>query len=133
MVDFLYGVIISVLKPSVDINCKCINIVENIRSYINQNYNSELLVGDIAIHYAINANYLSTIFKKIVGCSVSRYIINIRIEKACYYLRETELSIAEISSMVGYHDPQYFYRVFKKVLGLTAFEYRSNNRCSPVM
>ena len=49
-------------------------------------------------------------------------------EEACRLLRETDLTAREISEMVGYKESRYFYNVFKRYTGLTAFEYRTQKR-----
>jgi two-component system, response regulator YesN len=124
IVSFLYSTIIDVLKSETDIIYDCKDIVDYVKIYIDDNYRYNLVVNEIALKYAINVNYLSLIFKKYVGCTINKYITRVRIEKACRMLEDSELSIMKIAKMIGYNDPQYFYRVFKKVTGQTAFEYR---------
>ena len=56
------------------------------------------------------------------------FILRVRMEEACRLLRETDLTAREISEMVGYKESRYFYNVFKRYTGLTAFEYRTQTR-----
>ncbi len=66
-------------------------------------------------------------FKKLTGFTPARYIEKIRIAKARELLRDSSLSVAEISAIAGYKDPFYFSKVFKKASGITPSEYRNSS------
>ena len=68
--------------------------------------------------------YLSTLFKKVSGQSISDTIAALRIESACRYLSSTSLSLKEISSKCGYANQYYFSNSFKKKLGVSPSVYR---------
>ena len=74
-------------------------------------------------HYAglcnLSKDRFMHIFKECTGCSPYKYQIQIRIERAKDFLRNSSLNISEISEIVGYHDPLYFSRVFKRYTGLS--------------
>jgi two-component system response regulator YesN len=80
---------------------------------------------NVCDHVAINPTYLSELFKKEMGEGFNHYLVNLRLSKAQELLRENEnLSIADISQLVGFQDPNYFSRLFHKRMGVTAQEYR---------
>lgn len=72
--------------------------------------------------------YVSAKFKKESGITVTEFLRNKRIEKACQYLAETDFSISNIAEMVGYSDIKFFNKIFKKVTKTTPKEYRKQNR-----
>lgn len=110
--------------------CDCKKIVDDIVKFIQNNFESEITVLDLAKKYAINADYLSSVFKQKTGKNIIKYLMEIRIEKACRLLQETQLSITDISYMVGYTDRQYFNRVFRKVMKMSPIEYRNMKKQS---
>lgn len=93
--------------------------------YIKENFErSSLCLNDIAQHANISPAYLSTLFKKVSGQSISDTIAALRIESACRYLSSTNLSLKEISSKCGYANQYYFSNSFKKKLGVSPSVYR---------
>lgn len=72
----------------------------------------------------MNANYLSTRFKSEVGVGFVNYVNALRIQMARQLLKDMRYHTNEISVMVGFNNPKYFTRVFKKVIGLAPSEYR---------
>ena len=74
---------------------------------------------DLAEEFNFNYHYLSAYFNQQMKESFSDYLNRLRIEKACRLLEESDLSIAQVSSEVGYSEHSYFCRVFKKVMGKT--------------
>ena len=72
----------------------------------------------------ISPYYFSKVFKDETGENFIEYLTTIRIEKAKELLRGSNLSMKEICSAVGYSDPNYFSRTFKKNVGVTPTEYK---------
>jgi len=95
-----------------------------VKQAIDSEYGESLQVKELARRFNINQSYLSTLFKQEIGLSLSAYLQNLRLEKACSLLQETGIPIADIALAVGYNDPQYFYRLFRKAVGCTAMEWR---------
>jgi two-component system, response regulator YesN len=118
------------LETSQKYGSDCKKIVENVIWFIENNYTSEITVLDLAKKYAINPDYLSSVFKQKTGKNIIKYLMEIRIERACKLLRETQLCISDISYKVGYMDRQYFNRVFKKIMGIAPIEYRNKKEQS---
>lgn len=92
--------------------------------YLNENYPNKLSLNDICQHAFLSKSYYSSLFKKITGISVFDYIQKIRIEKACELLSGSSDKITDIAYSVGYSNYRFFNKTFKKVMGITAVEYR---------
>ena len=93
--------------------------------YIRENFETNTLcLNDIARHANISPAYLSSMFKKVSGQSISDTITALRIESACHYLESTSLSLKEISTKCGYTNQYYFSNSFKKKLGMSPSAYR---------
>ena len=99
-------------------------IVDEIRSYISQNYSKELTVKDIAVHFCYNANYLNNLFKSILGETILDYITRYRIEEAKRLLKTSQMRIPDICNSVGYSQEAYFKALFRRYTGFTPKEFR---------
>lgn len=95
---------------------------------IETNYNAELTVRELSRCVYVTPQYLSRLFNRFLGCSVSEYLITYRISKAKeFLLTNPHLKIQEIAQKVGFLDASHFIAVFKKTSGLTPFEFRKLN------
>lgn len=101
--------------------------VDDALTYIKANYHKNITLEDIAGHCFVNKYYLAHEFTKQVGVSIAKYIINLRLSEAMQLLRETKMSVNEISDKVGFYDISYFCRTFKKNFSLTPLEYRRHD------
>lgn len=95
--------------------------------YIRQNIHGSITVAELADVVMLNETYLSKLFKKEMGCTVSEYIRNEKIKEACYLLVYTDKTSIEIATDLSFSSHSYFISVFKKVTGLTPKEYRNKN------
>jgi two-component system response regulator YesN len=84
----------------------------------------EITVRAIAERVFLHPVYLSKIFKSETGESLGDYIIRVKMERARYLLQHTNRKIYEITAELGYQNPQYFSKMFKKYYGMTPNEYR---------
>lgn len=100
------------------------NVVDIAKEYIKQNYSKALNLDEVSYYVNISPYYFSKIFKEGTGENFIEYLTNIRIEKAKELLSNTDYSMKEICVMVGYSDPNYFSRSFKKNVGVTPTEYK---------
>ncbi|MGN0551867.1 MAG: helix-turn-helix domain-containing protein [Oscillospiraceae bacterium] len=93
--------------------------------WIKSNCCSDISSADAAqsVHY--NAEYLSAIFKKETGFTLTEYINRSRIETAKHILSDSSVTIKEAAFSCGFSDEKYFMRVFKKIEGMTPSEYRN--------
>jgi len=95
--------------------------------YIDNNYKNKLHLKDLSVKFYINQVYCCQLFKKNLGKTFSEYVTDLRINKACELLKNTELTIDEIATKVGYMDYYYFNKVFKKQCGITPMKYRKSS------
>mgnify|MGYP000265988187 CR=1 FL=1 len=100
-------------------------LCESVTSYIDENYASNTLcLNDIASEANVSPAYLSALFKKKQGVSISDYITTQRINAACRYLTATNMTLKEISMKCGYANQYYFSTSFKKKMNVTPSAYR---------
>ncbi len=98
-----------------------------ILSYIRENYAKDISLLTLSLKFNFNQKYLSSLIKTKTGKSFTELILELRINKAIELIKSTDLSIKEISVLVGYVDHQYFHRVFKKYTGKTPLEIKTSN------
>ena len=100
-------------------------IIRDVLNYISINYTQNISLHELSDTNHISEEYLSRLFKKELGVTLTTYIGNLRTKKAAELLKTSKLSIAEIAMYVGYSDSNYFVKVFKKRYGMTPSTYRS--------
>lgn len=100
------------------------SVIDKAKTYIGSHYNRDISLDDISREVDISPYYFSKIFKEETGENFIEYVTNIRISKAKELLSGSEMSIKEICAQVGYSDPNYFSRTFKKNVGVTPTEYK---------
>lgn len=101
--------------------------IKEILKYIEENYDKDISLYQIADEAGMNSAYLSALFKGETGISYVRYLTELRVNKAKEFLTEGYL-VSEVSDMVGYHNYRYFCDVFKKSTGMTPNEYKGTIR-----
>lgn len=92
--------------------------------YITKNFDQNLRIHDIAAELGVSRSYLSSCFKKSVGCSPQAFILNLRMERAGSLLRTTTLPVNVISGAVGYQDQLAFSKIFKQFYGVSPRDFR---------
>ena len=85
---------------------------------------SDLNLKTIAKTLNVNPSYLSSLFKKEVGVTLTEYVTSKRIEHAVFLLNSTSMQISTIALYCGITDVQYFSKIFKKQIGKSPSEYR---------
>lgn len=110
--------------------------MKKLLEYIKEHHAEPLNLKTLGQYFHFNPSYLSSYFTAHHTEGFSEYLNKIRVEKAAELLRSGTTSISDISSMVGYSDPSYFTKVFKKVTGYSPSQYRrgiSIKRASPYL
>lgn len=103
--------------------------IRSVIQLIKDNYmDSELSTKNLADQVFLTTSYLSGLFKKETGGNISDFIRSVRIEAAKLKLRESNDSLKEISEKVGYTDPNYFAKMFKKEVGRSPSDYRERQQ-----
>ena len=104
------------------------NIVDLVKEYIENHYTEQFSLSVLADKHNLSISYLSNSYKKAYGKSPNDYIIELRMQRAKTLLKEhSDVSIRQISELIGYTDPYYFSRLFKVYAGMTPSQYRSND------
>jgi two-component system response regulator YesN len=100
-------------------------LIAKARSYIDANYsNPNISLSLVAAQVLLSPTYFSVVFAREVGETFIEYLTNVRIRRAMELLHTTSLTSSEIAYQIGYHNPRYFYSVFRKVAGLPPNEFR---------
>lgn len=102
--------------------------VKKISEYIEENYNKDISLVQVANYIGFSSFYLSKLIKESLEINYVTYVTTIRIEKAKQLLIDNQLNISEVAYEVGYSEPKYFSNVFKKMVGMTPSSYRKQQR-----
>ena len=100
-------------------------IIDRAKEYITLHYQKDISLDDVSREVDISPYYFSKLFKEATGENFIDYLTNMRIDKAKELLDNTDLSMKEICVEVGYSNPNYFSRIFKKIVGVTPTEYKA--------
>lgn len=96
-------------------------------SFIEQNFQNDITIEDIAASCGLNRSYFGKIFHENMGKSPQEFLISYRMTKATELLKLTNLSIADIGNAVGYPNQLHFSRAFKNVYGISPRQWRYEN------
>lgn len=96
--------------------------------YMEQNFQNDISIEEIAAVCGINRSYLGKIFRNSIGRSPQEFLMNYRMVKAAELLKLTTLSIADIGTAVGYGNPLHFSRAFKNIYGVSPREWRNEHK-----
>ncbi len=100
------------------IPAKSYGIVMQLQQYILEHYRETISVQDLAAHVELTPNYISGLFRQATGVTLTEYIQQIRISAACDLLTGSQMNVSEISDYLGFCEPSYFNKVFKKITGI---------------
>ena len=98
--------------------------MENAQRYFNEHYNENINIEEFAASRSMSVSWFLRNFKQVVGMSPMHYILTNRINNAVSLLETTDYNVTEISTIVGYENPMYFSRLFKKQKGVSPTDYR---------
>lgn len=100
-------------------------IVRQAMAYMEENYNQKITLQDVAEQCYVSQWHLSKLLNKTTGRSFYDLLNRIRIKAAKQLLKDPQFRIGDICEMVGYTDTAHFSRIFKKIEGMNANEYRN--------
>ena len=98
--------------------------MDRIKKYIDEHFQEDIRREDLAELVYLNVDYMSRVFKKDTGVSISAYLIRARVEKAKVLLTESMMPVNAIAQYVGYSNFSYFTKMFKDNTGYSPLEYR---------
>ncbi len=96
--------------------------------YFNENYNVEISIEDYAASRGMSVSWFIRNFKQYTSTTPMQYIVSLRITNAQMLLETTSYNVTEIGNIVGYDNPLYFSRIFKKCKGVSPSEYRKQEQ-----
>ena len=94
---------------------------------IHYDLTADLSLRAVSAQLNVNPGYLSGLFHKECGCTITEFVNRQRIERAILLLRNTDKLIQDISAECGFHDTNYFIRLFKKQTGISPAKYRTEH------
>ena len=128
---YMHHIFISInryIKEGRETKNDTISDVERAAHYFKENYNKQISIEQYAEEHLMSVNWFIHSFKNVMKMSPMQYIISLRIATAKGYLENSTKNIAEISYEIGYENPLYFSRLFRKSTGMTPTEYRKRNK-----
>ena len=102
-------------------------IVQTTKEYLEAHYTEDISLEDVAEQVNISPQYFSKLIKKTTGFNFIDWLSMLRVKKAKELLNNSDYTVKEVCFMVGYKDPNYFSRIFKKRIGITPSEFIKNN------
>lgn len=102
--------------------------IQRVITYIDTDLTADLSLKALSDSLNINSSYLSTLFKKETGMTLTNYVNKKRIEHAVYLLSSTDMQIQNIAQYCGIPDVNYFTKIFKKVMNKTPSEFKEEMR-----
>ncbi|WFD11855.1 phosphoenolpyruvate hydrolase family protein [Tepidibacter hydrothermalis] len=103
------------------------NYVEFVKEYVARNYMNDISFLDLAKVAHVSRGYLSSLFKKEVGCNFPEYLVKFRINKAVEIINKENIQLSDLALLVGYKDYAHFSKMFKKYKGCSPKKYKSKN------
>lgn len=102
--------------------------IAHVVDLIHSGMQGDLTLAGLADKAFMSESHFSHVFKDVTGVSPKRYLIASRMARACELLADTDSTVVDISAELGYDNPQYFSRLFKKETGRTPLQYRRAHR-----
>ncbi len=93
---------------------------------IHSSYQDDLRIPDLAKLENLSHSRYVTVFRQRMGMSPTAYIISRRMSAACELLENTDISVKQVGILVGYNDPHFFSKIFKRHIGLSPSDYRQS-------
>lgn len=99
---------------------------ESLISYINENYGKNLHLEDLSRRFYFNPNYLCMLFRRRLDTTFSEYIKSVRMNRAKELFESRNITVSEVSGLVGYRDYSYFHKTFSAYFGITPAQYKKS-------
>lgn len=107
-------------------NAHVVEEIDKATLYFNEHYSEDISIDEYAQNNHVSVSWFIRNFKQCTGSTPMQYILSKRIYNAEILLHDSTYNVTEIAEIVGYDNPLYFSRIFKKVKGISPSEYRKN-------
>lgn len=108
-------------------------MINKVVGYMRSRLGDILTIREMADQCQLSASHFSSLFRKATGMSPLLYFIRLKLEKACLILYNSNTKVKDIAASLGYEDPYYFSRLFKKYMRISPERYRSLRQMNPVI
>ncbi len=95
--------------------------------FMYRNLHQRMTLEEIAAEAQLSKSYVNYIFNEYAQKSPIDFLIHIKMQEACKLLKSIDSRVSEVAVCVGYDDPYYFSRIFKKVIGVSPRDYKNGN------
>ena len=124
LMELLYFIVYTLYRETPEEETSDQDEFSMITEFLNEHIEEQITLDMITKKFAINRNKLNALFTKHSSMTCMNYLQKLRIDLAKILLSKTEIPISEVSSRVGFPDPNYFTKHFKKTTGVTPSKYR---------
>lgn len=130
----LYQLMIAIYRvsdkqfPMAQVNSTTNQLIASIQSHVETHYMEELSLKDVSRMFYTDMYYLCHLFKEVTGYTFKSYLIMHRISKAKDMLAYTDDDITQVGLNCGFNNVNHFIRTFKKMLGITPYQYRKKHK-----
>lgn len=107
-------------------NVRALEEIDKATLYFNEHYSENICIDEYAQKHHVSISWFIRNFRQYTGYTPMQYILSKRIYNAEILLQDSTYNITEIAEIIGYDNPLYFSRIFKKTKGLSPSEYRKN-------
>lgn len=124
----LYNFIATFLFPDKHVNEKkqdARDMIHETVLYMQNELHKVLTIEDMAKKNSLSLSHFSYLFRKATGMSPLDYFIHLKLQKACLLLYSTDMKVKNVAVEIGYEDPYYFSRLFKKYMNVSPDQYRT--------
>ena len=103
-----------------------VSSMDNAVRYFHENYNKQICIEEYAAKQHMSVSWFIRNFKEYTDVTPTQYLLSLRISNAQTLLETTNYNVTEISEIVGYNNPLYFSRLFKKQVGMSPSDFRKH-------
>ena len=128
---FLHHILLTInryIKEGKQAKNETISDIERAVHYFNENYNKAISIEQYAQEHLMSVNWFIHSFREVMQIPPMQYVVSLRIAAAKGYLEKSNKNVGEIAGIVGYDNPLYFSRLFKKHTGMTPTEYKRRSQ-----
>ena len=123
--DWLKDVSLAIIRRLENRRNRHRNLISQVIEYVEKHLAEPHSLKTISYEFDISAPYLGKLFTEDTGDTFANWLNRKRIQKAIELMKTTDLSVKDIAGRIGYSNPNYFYKIFKKYEGINPGEYQA--------